>query len=911
MKKRRCHAIFARWVDVIAYGAIAGLAWYVFAPAIESLSAPLVNLVVSVPLWPKLAFWVSVGGVSLWLAGRHRWMGLLGFRHLLSFPPLWLSILIAALTAVTINTLWARDPFLKNFTLDVIYATSYFSADHAAYLGAVGIALLALHAIRRRRAPHVGEAPTDSAAGPHRRSDWKEQLQTLEGLKKWALTDREVTHPRQDLFDHDSIAQRIAQRLADNSPEVAPTMAVVGIRGSGKSTIGRLVEHHLRSNPRMLFVKLSLWLFDSTEAAVRGILNELVRALGTRVNTLSLTGLPGHYAATVEKLGPWASILGLFRQSPNPKDIIEQVARIALATDARIVLWIEDLERFSGIGTMEDEGAALREGERLGPIRSLLWLLNECEHIGVVVADSSLRSRFDVEKIARFVERVPPLDLYQAGKVIGFFRNECLNGYPKAIIDPIHPDERDKFRPSEPLVRSISSYLSSEQEPEPFDALIEVVRTPRSLKNVLRWTMETWEQLPGEIDLDHVIAASALRSSYPEVFEFVDTNVDWFRRGFRTASSEKNDPVQHQAYLAFKELLAQPPLQAASSAITSLVRFIFPAFPQHQVIPDIDRYYLTRPQGLNIAEPVDYWSRYLRCAPVPDDHSDQRVLRQIQAWKEEKENDLVSYLIDENSNGQVESFLNQFNFFDLLRLLPEVVKREQGEGVARWSEFLSPPGGVSVWRMLNRRDVRDSKRVASTLEELLKDLVPSHLPYASFLLQYFCIRVQGSTVFPLTEQDDTKRLAELVLNRLRESFPPGNASALRNALQGAHPYLLRNFFQDIKHGCGFTGDLPMGGWEQFAKTLLELAHLDPPIGIPIVLTFVTSSSYRMAESLDDETGEYLGPTRVPEYQFQEDKAKKLFDWNRLRPLLVEHCIPNEIEAGIGLMWKTARQAVSP
>ena len=109
-------------------------------------------------------------------------------------------------------------------------------------------------------------------------------------------------------------------------------MAVVGERGSGKSTIGRLVEHHLRSNSRMLFVKLSLWPFESTDAAVRGILNELVRELGTRVSTLSLTGLPEQYAAAVEKLGPLAFVLSLFRQSPNPKQIIEQVDDIALAT---------------------------------------------------------------------------------------------------------------------------------------------------------------------------------------------------------------------------------------------------------------------------------------------------------------------------------------------------------------------------------------------------------------------------------------------------------------------------------------------------------------------------------------------------------------------------------------------------
>lgn len=918
MKVHRRSAIIARWMDVIAYGAIAGLVCYVFDPAVESLSAPLVGLIASVPLWAGLAFWISVGCVLLGSVGRHRWMGLLGTRHLLSFPPLWLGILFAGMTAASINAWWPRDPLLTSLTTDLARATSYFSPIYASILVVVVVmALVAYVAIRLICNSHSGQVLRDPTNGRHPQSGWREQLRNLQSLKQWVQDDSEVVHPGRDLFDHDSIARRIAQRLQDDSRGVTPTMAVVGDRGSGKSTIGRLVEHHLRSNPRMLFVRLSLWPFDSTDAAVRGILGEIIRALGRRVNTLSLTGLPEQYTATVEKLGPWASVLGFFRQSRNPVEIIEHVDRIALATDLRIVVWIEDLERFSGTATMERETAALREEDRLGPIRSLLWLLNECEHISVVVADTTLRSRFDIEKVARFVERVPPLDLDQAGEVIGFLRKECMNGHPKPVIDPVDPDERHKFKPSEPLVRSLRYYLSSRGETDPFDALIDVVRTPRSLKNVLRWTLEVWEQLPGEIDLDHVIAASALRSSYPEVFEFVDDNVHWFRRGFQAGGNNGKDPMQHQAYLAFQEVIAHPPLQVASVAITSLVRFIFPVFPQARVIPDVDRQYLMRPQGLNIrhdwfgAEPVDYWDRYLRCAPVANDLSDQRVLRQIDAWKGNEENDLVSSLIDEKRNSQVEAFLRQFSLTDLVRLLTEVVEREGREGVANWSQFQSPPGGVSVWRMLNRCGVRDSVRVASALEKLLQHLVPSHLPYANFLVHYFCMPSPGPTVSPLTDAHDTARLSGLVHERLLEAFPPGTANALRTALRGANPYLLRNFLHEVKSGCGFTGDLPIEGWEQVATTLLELAEIDPSVGIPIILSFVMSASNRIVDSWDGATGERRQPARVTDYQFQEQVARRLFDWERLHPLLAEQRIPEDIEEWIGQMWSAAKQTICP
>ena len=340
-------------------------------------------------------------------------------------------------------------------------------------------------------------------------------------------------------------------------------------------------------------------------------------------------------------------------------------------------------------------------------------------------------------------------------------------------------------------------------------------------------------------------------------------------------------------------------------------------FPQALVIPDVDRQYLMRPQGINIkhdwfgAEPVDYWDRYLRCAPVPDDLSDQRVLRQIEAWKGNEENDLVSLLIDEKRHSQVEAFLNQFTFPDILRLLTEVVEREGREGVANWSEFQPPPGGVSAWRMLNDCGVRDSARVASNLEELLQRLVPSHLPYANFLVHYFCMPIPGPTVSPLTDAGDTARLSTLVHERLLESFPPGTASALRTALRGANPYLLRNFLHDIKSGCGVTGDLPIEGWGHFATTLLELAEFDPSVGIPVILSFVMSASNRIVDSWDGETGERRQPARVTDWQFQEEAARRFFDWDRLRPLLAEQRIPDDIEEWIGQMWSAAKQAVCP
>jgi len=914
MNWERRKAILFRWADILAYGVIAGALWYVLSPAVASVLTPVVDTFTSVPLWPRILVWFVIGCVLLRFVGAGRWMGMLGVRHFWTFPPLWLGICCAIATFILINGVWPRDAVFDAIVLDIIRSASSLAPDYAVALFAAAIALVALRSMNCVFDTSERDLKPTPATD-ERTPQWRDQLQSLPSLKEWILTDSEVTHPNQDLFDHNSIALRIARRLEESPSDATPTIAIVGEQGAGKSTIGSLVAHHLRTNQQILFVRISLWPFDSSEAAVRGVLSEIVRALGTRVNTLSLTGLPEKYVAIVERLGPWSFFVGLFFQSPNPAELVGQVNEVAMAAGLRIMLWIEDLERFSGTATMEPKAATEREEERLGPIRSLLWLLNRCDRIGVAVADSSLRSRFDLEKIARFVERVPQLDADDAGRVVEVLRQKCRFEYPTTVIDPVHPELRQKFEPTGPLMRSVRNFWATKQEPEPFDALIEVVRTPRTLKSTLRLSLETWEQLPGEIDLDHVIAVSALRSAFPQVFELINNEISWFRAGFRTAGSRHNDPMKHEAFLAFENLLAQRHHESASDAIRSLVRFVFSAFPEDRVIKDTDHQYLERPQGLNIAYDsfggiqVDYWSRYLTCATLSDEERDQTVLRQIHAWKKGLENDLVELVTDARRHIRIEHFLNQFGFDDLLRILDEVVQHEWCDDLTSWSDREVPQGGVSLWRMLNRCRVRDSRKTADTLEKLMKQLIPSHLPYVQFLFHYFCAPTPGSTVFPLTDAEDTHRLSELIRSQLLEVFPVGSASKLHLALRGASQFLLRDFLGDIRStqiGGTNPDDVFAEVWPVLSRNLLDLAEFEPRTGIPIILSFVTkvreiSGARSRPEGSSSPSAEVI---------FDRETAAKLFDVERLQSVMQGHEAPDNADEWLRDAWAAAKIATA-
>lgn len=164
-------------------------------------------------------------------------------------------------------------------------------------------------------------------------------------LREWVFDDREITRPDQDRFGGYPIAKRIARRLKEDENA---SIALVGPRGSGKTSIMKMVEYELRGQPHIRLVHVSLWGFTSAEAAVRGILQELTTELGRQVGGLSVRGLSEQYVRLIGTInGRWGELLRAVQPARTMDQILDRIEEILEATGLRIVLCIEDLDRFA------------------------------------------------------------------------------------------------------------------------------------------------------------------------------------------------------------------------------------------------------------------------------------------------------------------------------------------------------------------------------------------------------------------------------------------------------------------------------------------------------------------------------------------------------------------------------------
>jgi hypothetical protein len=366
--------------------------------------------------------WLASGVVLLAAAfavGRAGLFGNLGLAKAHVNPPRWLR-LVLFVAGVIIS--WSRWPSTLPSILDSRVAAVLH--DRGLHVGgivvlAVAMVLVAFHlSIRLRR-----RLPFRTTKSHGRLDLTRASFETLSG---WLRTDDEIAKPSDDAFGHHPIAVRIANRLeqaARGALGRCPTFALVGELGSGKSSILKLVEHELQVrgalDESVLVVSASLWPFDSAEAAIRGILEEIERGFARITSVSSIAHAPTRYLKAIGKLDKRAEVVAEFLSPERtPNEALEAYGRLAHLVGVHVVIWIEDLDRF--------DGSTPSQGSRAAPIRALLYQLQRIERLSVVLASDNLNARVDLQKIARFVESIPVLDTSSAWPTISRFREGCL-----------------------------------------------------------------------------------------------------------------------------------------------------------------------------------------------------------------------------------------------------------------------------------------------------------------------------------------------------------------------------------------------------------------------------------------------------------------------------------------------------
>ncbi len=162
--------------------------------------------------------------------------------------------------------------------------------------------------------------------------------------------DEPVQPGERDLFGFEPPPRRVLASLHPTHQDgSARTLALIGQRGGGKSSLLRLADGlpEAKGEVELRFVYLSLWEYETAQAAVRGAIECAVRLVRDRIDTFPFSGAAGAFARAMVGDGRYrwlTEALGLGLRPPS-EELFGALSAALLFNKLRVIICIEDDDR--------------------------------------------------------------------------------------------------------------------------------------------------------------------------------------------------------------------------------------------------------------------------------------------------------------------------------------------------------------------------------------------------------------------------------------------------------------------------------------------------------------------------------------------------------------------------------------
>lgn len=758
--------------------------------------------------------------------GRGQWAGCLRFRRWHRYPPHLVSVLLG------LALLWIAQSFQPG-TNSITNAANE-PPDNLLRAGVFLFCALASVVWTSASTQSPVPAPRLPPSGTHadRRDPGAVDFQKL---VDWVSSDNPLTDIRLDRYGHRHVADRIAQRLIENSSNA---IILIGPVGSGKTTIGALTERRLEErrpkNRTIRFVRTSLWPFAFSDSAIEGILGHALECLRAEADTLAISGVPEAYSQAVSSdASGFAGVLKVIHHKNEPGELLDRINDIATTAGIEIVLWIEDLERYGG----NQERALARPPSQ---IHSLLYELSSRSAIRVVVASSTILDNIDPAKIARYIEHVPKIGATANWTTISAFRNGCLSQTPN-WIDAADTDARARVAT---LRAELSELIIGDelyrQNIGARAALAVAASTPRELKLGLRRALEVWQTLRGEVDFDDTLAMSLVAAVSPRTFSFVDEHIDRLRNGPPRSIGQPNkaDEKRDAEFLeGLEDALSSVSDLRSRTAVRALIDFVFPTASVGAEAST------GRPQGFASGRPRDYWRRFTAQAPVNVGESDQAVLSAVVEWESGSGTRLLAMICDEiqsDATGVFGRLLSEDRVYGCLKSICVQFSTNTDVGVGFISSRLR-----LIRDMLYGRSRRLSV-LANAAAEAIGAQGAGDLRVAFAIVETFAYDRDN---WYLDEHDDGYREQIKLAARqsLVESCAAPETEARRLGMFMLDPLELYRLVRATSlHTRGPIRSMPFEDWPVVASALVTASQRDFSACMPYLLGFTTTTRESIA-----------------------------------------------------------------
>lgn len=817
-------ASLQRWLEIIGLATVGMAAAGLIAMGVAPTARRFGESFVDIPV--QLLAVVAAMLYAVLLAPLIRLGALRGghWRCVLAYPPAWMAGLLGGLGSLALGRHLGGD-------------STGFSRDELAipllvWLGAPLVALFFWSMTSFRRPER--EAGTASST---ERPTLEAFAADPEGrLIPWLEREMPVKDPdAEDLFEGRELARDLAAHFFG---EWAPTVALLGAYGAGKTSIIHFIEHYLEDDPeflaemasrrrsqrsgwdagrrfpaRVLLCKTSVWgMIDRSAPAA--VLGRAVDRLARAVDCLPVVTLPDRYVQAFKGTGSgWLNLPLALSAAEDQTEQLRRLEPILLALNARLVIVVEDIDRNSN----DSEGSVDRKMAR--ELQSMLDRLRDVEGISFILNVSDAEA-VDLARLCERIETVRPANGEAISPLVDAFREHCFRSAESKDIRRVMRDESlVNFRPTRDLMAVL---FADALAPPPAACIARLLSNPRGLKRSLRQTWWAWQTLAGEVAFDDLLVCTIIKNRSSKAFNFIiDKHQVLASRGL--GENEKAE-----LFGAWAERVDDCD-DVDRELLWVLLTYCFPH--AHGITVDPGRY--RSPQGARTAE---YWQRIISGRIAGSSIRDQEVLRDILDWRARPVGArLTSRLADDRPYAAAFERLQECDLRgefalrgdDLLNFTSDFFA--QDPYVRDPAGFLGEPTGFLALSRIASTANRPERYVEWLQAEVLKAM-PVDLGLALDIEWYWGSARAHARLITLDQAFDLRRS---IIAWARENFTP---TLLRETLERSKPYALSQFVRrgHIKYGPPFDA----GEWSWFTPLLLNTLDAgDPATSVQAALLF--------------------------------------------------------------------------
>ena len=382
------------------------------------------------------------------------------------------------------------------------------------------------------------------------------------------VCDDPINFPKEDRFQRNSFAERIAYTIAARKD---PSSIIIGIHapwGAGKTSVLNLIAFKLKDYKNIVSVKFNPWRFDNEDLLISDFFRTLADAIGQKLT--SKKEMVGQWLedyanvilpitltiADIVKVEPAKAAKALGKKlSSIDLDILKnRVEDLLISEEIKVVIYMDDLDRLSN----KEIQSVFKLIKLSADFKHTIYL-SAFDDNQVSNALSTVYGKGDEKTGRAYLEKIiqVPLHLPSADRLQ--LRQLCFENVDEALkIADIELSEEDVQNYVRNFTRSIEPLL----------------KTPRLAKrygNALTFSLPL---LKGEVNIVDLMLIEALRIFVPKIYEFIREN-EVLLTGTFEGSTRSEDDDKKTLLDSVTGCLAEVD-QHTKEQLIKLLSFLFP-----------------------------------------------------------------------------------------------------------------------------------------------------------------------------------------------------------------------------------------------------------------------------------------------------------------------------------------------